>query len=199
VAVDREAGNPGAGANREQAEMKRPSRQQRPASRGRRGGFTLLELLVVIGIIAVLCTVLISGARYVVYLARQRRFEATARSLETALTRYRSEYNRWPMGSAAKRDDYIYVAETPAENASVFNMLRESNAGDNPKGIRFLDESSLLTVDSSGRRIPLARAGKGAHPIVYAGRESNKTYYFRVVFNVENDTVSVGKDKKDDE
>lgn len=164
-------------------------------------------MLVVIGIIALLGTVIISSAKYVIQLSRTQRFKATCRTLETAMARYRSEYNKWPMGTAKrlsndpKKANYFKFRVQGADNGSVFAMMIEDNRGDNPKGIRFFDETSLMTVDSH-TRLPLSSALRQSAgkkwPLVYIDPREGVSRYYTVTFDTDADSVSVTKDPDDE-
>jgi prepilin-type N-terminal cleavage/methylation domain-containing protein len=148
-----------------------------------RRGFTLIEILLVMVIIAVLSAIVIGGARYVKSLSRDRNYEITRLTLKTALVRYHGEYNAWPLGGQD--------ASQPIEgdnNKYVFHMLREEN---NPKGIRFLEETALLTLHN-GQRTPLNRAPADQEaPLIYIDGKSGEVRYFTVTFDLDNETVKV--------
>ena len=163
----------------------------------RRSGFTLIELLTVIVIIGILATILISGAQFVVRLSRQKRYDVSCMALRTALSRYRAEYNVWPLGGKVP-DPTDFKVSFSDDNAEVFNMLREDNQTDNPKGIRFLDETTMFTR-YNGNRTTLLRArlaaGSGSSksfPLIYVDPESGEDRYFHVTFDVDDETVEVG-------
>ena len=167
-------------------------RQQAAAFRpapARRTGFTLIELLLVIGVIAVLGTIIMGSAAYINRLSRVRRAEVTCRVLETALARYRSDYNKWPLGSL-KPDKNYGVTAVGKDNQEIFWPLRETNTMDNDRKIRYLDESTLFTVDEQGRSVRLDKSS-GSQPLIYVTREGSKVKYFKVEINVDTDTVKV--------
>ena len=167
-------------------------RQQAAAFRpapARRTGFTLIELLLVIGVIAVLGTIIMGSAAYINRLSRDKRAAVTCRVLETALARYRSDYNKWPLGSLTPNNDYI-VRVGGKDNQEIFWPLRETNTMDNDRKIRYLDESTLFTVDEQGRSVRLDKSS-GSQPLIYVTREGSKVRYFSVEINVDTDTVKV--------
>ena len=161
--------------------------------RGRRtAGFTLMELMLVVVIIAILATIIMGSATYVMRMVREKRAIALCRILETALTRYRHDYGAWPIGGREPKlnkstDDYE-VQLTGADNAVAFGPLRATH---NDKGIRYLDESGVFTLDDRGQPVPLART-KGEQPLVYARRLDAALRYFTVKFNLDADSVTVG-------
>ena len=62
----------------------------------RRGGFTLLEMLVIIGIIGILIAVLLPSFNYVMQIARQTRAQELVGNAMTALTAYVQRERSWP-------------------------------------------------------------------------------------------------------
>ncbi len=162
----------------------------------RREAFTLMELLVVIVIIAVLGTIIMGSATYITRVARVKRAEATAAVLQTALYRYRADYNKWPgeskFSSMLAKGKATFTGD---DNKEVFDPLRQHN---NDKNIRYLDESTLFTATSTkGPAIKLSAAGNSKVPLVFAKRDSTLGY-FKVVFDVDIDTVTVSADDDDD-
>ncbi len=164
-------------------------------SRAQRAGFTLMELLLVMVVIAILGTIIMGSATYITRLARVKRAEVARTVLATALARYRSDYNAWPDGGIKANNGKITA--TGKDNAKIFGMLREGDENapnpDNPRGIRYLDESTVFTVGKDGQPVMLARAGTGDKPLplIYFTREGGKIRYFKVVINVDNDTAAV--------
>ena len=152
-------------------------------------GFTLIELLLVMVVIAILGTIIMGSAAYINRLSRARRAEVTCRVLETALARYRSDYNKWPIGSLTPDSKYR-VKVGGEDNKKIFWPLRETNKTDNNRTIRYLDESTLFTADDQGRPVRLDKQS-GEQPLIFVTREGAKVRYFSVEINVDKDTVKV--------
>lgn len=59
-------------------------------------GFTIIELMLVIAIIAVLMTIVVSAAKGAIVASRQRRAESLASIIRTGISAYRSQMDKWP-------------------------------------------------------------------------------------------------------
>jgi prepilin-type N-terminal cleavage/methylation domain-containing protein len=185
------------------------NRKDQQKSRTKRSGFTLIELLLVILLIAILMGLVTTVAQSVVRAAREKRLQLTCRTLETALARYRDEYNMWPIPRVAstldgnydpawqKGSPYVYEVSGD-DNKKWFTMLRVTSANTfNPKKIPFVDETTLFTMTLNKTRVVLSTERKKdgnenkAFPLVGVNRRG-KTVYFKITINTDNDTVKVG-------
>ena len=161
----------------------------------KKNGFTLIELLVVIVVIGILATLVVGGANYAVHVSREKRRTISCQTLQTAIYRYRTEYNEWPGGVTPSKNRKSCTFEGD-ENKKVFGMLRPSNKKDNPDGIHFLDETGFFTPASDGGAVKLSET-KGDKPLVFVARsgrwtDKNGNYlYYRVTINFDEDTVKV--------
>ena len=162
-----------------------------------RSGFTLLELLLVIAVMAILGSIILGGANYVTKVARVKRAQTTAKALEVALSRYRAEYNVWPKGGSEKKTGTVTFEEE--NNQKVFNMLRADNETDNENGIHFLDETSLLTVkEEDGEEVLVPYSDVAGGPLCFLSRNGT-ICYFKVKINLDDDTVEVSYPGVDDD
>jgi len=183
------------------------ARLSQPLNRSR--GFTLLELLAVILIIAILLGLMTHAAQLVIRAAREKRLSITCRTLETAMARYRDEYGAWPIPRVPNtfEGDYdpAYLVDTNSfsyrvygdNNKNWFTLLRATAANNfNPKKVPFVDETTIFTMTAQGRTpLYVARAQPGreneAFPFVGVSRRGD-TVYFSIEINVDKDTVEVG-------
>ena len=107
------------------------------------GGFTLVELLVVMGVIGLLAAIIVPSVNVAFKAAKNAKAMGQVKDLQEACHRYYAEYNRAPVPagtSMGKNCDKKYEDN----NASVVDILvLADNLKDrstvNPKLIRFLD------------------------------------------------------------
>ena len=100
--------------------------------RGGRRGFTLVELLVVLVIVATLASVGFAVMTSVIVKAKGVAGESGARALETALKHYSAEYGTFPR-------EWKMDTEGLEANAEVMDILLGINDQANPRKLRFID------------------------------------------------------------
>ena len=159
-------------------------------TRPSRRGFTLVEMLAVLFLIAMLLGIAVTASQRIFSIARNKRAEMTRHVLATAVYRYRHEYKTWPIPTPVD-GVYIYTFATN-QNQLCFSMLRRDNVTANAKQIQFLDESSIL-VEKAGKVVSLTSAivtPYAPYPFVYRDGGNNRQY-FTVTIDVDNETVKV--------
>ncbi len=77
-----------------------------------RGGFTLVELLVVIAIIAILASVVAVAAGGAINAAKRAKASNTATQIQTAIINYYTEYGVYPVPPNTTTDKYYSDADT---------------------------------------------------------------------------------------
>ncbi len=173
----------------------------------RKNGFTLLEILVVIVVIGILATLVAGSATFAMRSARDKRVKISCTDLQTAIYRYRSEYNEWPGGykeSWGKKHTF-----SGEDNKEIFSMLR-AGSDDNPDHIQFIDETAYFTTKSGGKEAQkLSETDTSTRrPLVFLSRsghvvdEDGRYFYYRATINYEDETVVVdspGFDAEDEE
>lgn len=120
----------------------------------RKLGFTILELLVVVSIMAVIATLATGAALKSIMQSRNKRVDTTIRVLEMALTNFRAQENRWPDAFSTAQGSDGTLWKHAEDNKLVFKDLYE---GGKSKNIVYLDYSSLLAI-VDGRRMTLQDA-----------------------------------------
>ena len=97
---------------------------------GTRMGFTLLELIVVIGVIAILVGILFPAVNSARTKAREREATATARAFENAIMVYHADKGVWPV------DDVTFLnmggTLTLAQHGTLITKLVQPNSGGQP-------------------------------------------------------------------
>lgn len=123
---------------------------------GKQQGFTLIELMVVIAIIAILASITIPVIGRAMESARRANARTDLQSIETAVRAYYNEYGRFPHDSGGP--DRVYEDD----NYELLNALRarDSSSGNpnheaNPRRIIFLEvpERSLSSTGDDARYI----------------------------------------------
>ncbi len=124
-----------------------------PSSRGRwygagmKRGFTLVEMLVVIGIMVILASLILTGLNVARYRARMTRARRDVAQLVTAWTAYYSDYSRFPVISAASRLNGL-DAGLVVTGHDVVQILRgrENFGNQNRRRIPYMDFHQNTTV-----------------------------------------------------
>ncbi len=165
----------------------------------KKNGFTLIELLVVIVVISVLATLVVGGSNSAVRVSREKRRKISCQTLQTAIYRYRTEYNKWPGGVTPSKNLETYTFEGE-NNKKVFGALRREN-NENYDHIIFIDETAFFTPDEDedGNAVKLSewKHKDAARPLVFVARsgrwtgKNGKYLYYRVTIDFSADTVTV--------
>lgn len=132
-------------------------------------GFTLVELLVVIGIIAILAGVLLSAGGAALKSAQRAKVANTANQIQTAALNYYTEYSVYPVPSGTPASADFLIADTDAVNwkSMLYGLCGNINPYDtsttapgtavsNTRGIAFLSLKSADVDINGGPKNPLA-------------------------------------------
>lgn len=124
-------------------------------------GFTLVELLVVIVIIAILSTIGFSVGLGALHKARRVTAQAAAMNVANAVEHFYSEYNLLPDPADATEDNTPYVTDAAGDGVELLNILSgyEDTTGDvqNGRKLRFLG----VKESDNGKRGGIVYNGTG--------------------------------------
>lgn len=128
-----------------------------------RRGFTIIELLIVIGIIGILMGIVFTAASSSVRAGRVTRADALCQTVQSGLATYYAQYEKWPGGFGSKvengsirarsndegrnnqSDDDLYVLTAAEVRECVKELVDEAKQG-NP----LMDISGLFVSRNSG-------------------------------------------------
>lgn len=165
------------------------------APKTNRRGFTILELLIVVSIIAIIATLAIGAAIKSVKQSRVRRIDTMAKGLEIALANYRAQENTWPFSiSDCVQDRYDLTRYWihGKNNAKAFQKLYDGSGGQ--KKSAYLEPSSYLVL-SGGSRLSLRVAiDKGRTDAAFGYPHPENTSRFCcycICYNPLTDSVKV--------
>jgi prepilin-type N-terminal cleavage/methylation domain-containing protein len=152
----------------------------------RQSGFTLVELLVVIGIIAILASVILAAGGAAIRAAKRAAAANMASQLQTSCTAYNTEYGVYPVPSTQGATDYVIQDSDGASWATLVEALSGNinplngntvapTSITNTRGIAFisLKASDLDTVNSiAAPKNPISYDSVG-HPYYFIAMDSD--------------------------
>ncbi len=122
--------------------------QRNPATPSRAAGFTLVELLVVVAVIAILAAILIPSVGAAQKSAKKRKAELECNAIKVAVEQFFADFKYMPWGDpddAKSRVGDDKWTKDPKEHEDVMKLLR----GDNKLHKAYLEISSRDTKSSS--------------------------------------------------
>jgi prepilin-type N-terminal cleavage/methylation domain-containing protein len=118
----------------------RESRSQKVEGCRARHGFTLLELLIVVSIIAILISILMPATQALRQRAKEKQRDATQMALAHAIRAFRAEYGYWPTSDAFPAAGTL----APSQDTIIKNYLL-SNGSKNKRKCIFWDVDAIVT------------------------------------------------------
>ena len=176
----------------------------------RKKGFTIIELLMVVAILATLLGIITTAVFASIRQARDRRTQAMRQTIQNGIAAYRQLKDKWPgdledlaKDPPANRGTVITLSQ--GEYDSVVQDLLKVSVGKNVKN-RVMDPVGLLIMGKSGTEgkssgVEFRAAAQKNGP--YAKRMSTsemtlvhqggngKAYRYKIVYNTESDSVTV--------
>jgi prepilin-type N-terminal cleavage/methylation domain-containing protein len=133
----------------------------------RPSGFTLLELLTVIAIIAILAGMIFTGIKNALLKAEIAKAQQGVSSVATALRHYYTEYGKWPIVDPSAQPPPNTAYEDFIVDKAMVALLTGDNVGD-PSSVNFpaspkahiddlsgsYPQSSTATIQGNPRKIP---------------------------------------------
>lgn len=186
-----------------------------------RRGFTIVELMMVVGIIAVLMGIITTAASSSIRSSRSRKADVLCSVVQTALATYYEQKGEWPVsisvggsqqdGSGSNNDPDSVVLNAAQVRQCVKALVDEAKKN-NP----MMDVSGLFVSRSPGERNSGAAYGLDFMQAIRGTKQSQKKmktaemYFgypetehgwfrrFRMVYSVPGDSISVTKQQDDD-
>ena len=160
-----------------------------------RGGFTILELLIVVAIIAIIATLATGAAIKAMKQSRERRVEVMANGLEIALANYRAQENEWPFDLSDCVQDFNDRTRYWIHgkyNVNAFKKLMHGGGGSS-KTV-YLDAGAYL-VTAQGARMTLKAALDQKKSEIAIGyplpSNTDRFCHYCLCYNPLTDTVKV--------
>ena len=143
------------------------------------GGFTLVELLVVISIIVVLMGLLFPTIGTIKNAANKARAGAAISSLMTAAKSYYNEYGQWP--SPTSDMDLVLTFNGLMNPQSGTKISNGQAATDNPRAIQFMEFrlKDVTVPGSASGQSPLAFYDPWGMPYAYCFDNGKKGNYYQ--------------------
>ncbi len=184
----------------------------------RRKGFTIVELMMVVGILAVLLTIVVSAATGAIKQARINKADALVRMVQAAIATYHAQYNEWPdfnpegrngnmdSDTSNSRDYDRYQLTNDEADKCISEVVKKSIDGSaNPlidvMGL-FVARKGSLNDKSRGMDMAIAIRGSKSNPkkmklaeMVFGYPEADHGYFrrFKLIYSVPGDFMTVTK------
>lgn len=172
-----------------------------------RRGFTLVELMTVIAIMAILSGILLNVAIGAIRSSRVKRTEAMRVMLESAIATYYAQEGKWPAEIETKAQNSESAVLTDDAAQKVFREIVRISAGQKGNSNPLVDPNGLFVARSGvkdgkgyGLTYPDARAGDGSRRqkigidqmvFGYQGKKTGKFRRLRIIYHAQSDTVEV--------
>ncbi len=124
---------------------------------GRKEAFTLIELLAVIGIIALLAAILVPTLNIAIQKAKVARARTEVSNIASAIKAYYGDYGKMPAPGRNGMNDYDYggksISDAAQQQNKVMAILRGIDVTNNPNRTVYLsvNEDSMEGTDRNGK------------------------------------------------
>ena len=178
-------------------------------------GFTIVELLMVVAVLAVLTGIITTAASSAIKQARARRTDAAKATLQNGIAAYYAQHNYWPpKGGALDKwsengltgGKHVAYLDDTAYDALVYELLRVSVGSSasspvmDPSGMLVASKSVGTASSTSGQEFKQAVAKNKRHGATiklsqmtagYADSGSGHFRRFVIQYNADTDSVKV--------
>lgn len=172
-------------------------------------GFTIVELLLVIGVISVLITIVVTAASSVIRSSRSQRTSAMKTVWQSAIATWQAadRDGKWPgvIDNLARNGQS--KALTQGEAQDVFRMIVQKSTGANGKVLPLVDPHGLFVAPNGAKDgVTMGRPYDEAHrgtsrskrglrvndmEFGYPGVNSGRFYHFNIIYHAASDSVTV--------
>ncbi len=160
-------------------------------SKKRRLGFTIIEILIAISIIALIATLATGAALKSIKQARARRIEASRSVLQLGIANYHALHGEWPCKfDTPDAGNRTFQTIKGTQNARVFKEIFLESKNNRA----LIDTSVIFTRVAQGRMTVKQALEKGASdiPVGYPDAQNpDKFRYFQIQYNFITDDVNV--------
>ena len=175
-----------------------------------RRGFTIVELMMVIGVIAVLMTIVTTTAMSSMRGSRDKMAEAMRVALQAAITTYQAQDStgKWPSEIETYAENAESAVLGESESQKVFQKIVQMSTGQGEKYIPLIDPHGLFVAPygvedgkGAGRSFSSARQGDGRRqklPVAqmafgYQGKMTGRFHRFNIIYHAQTDSIEVSK------
>ena len=179
-------------------------------NRSRSQGFTIVEMLMVLGVIAVLLGLVTSAAMTAIRHAREKRTAASMQVIQAGIATYRSQNGEWPGPLKSYAENGLsggrrnYTLNTSEYDQVLTEVVKESvnTSSANPR----MDVTGLIVSPKSGNgswgiefREAIKKQHKHGGSIKLANMafgyldNGGKFHRFKITYNADSDHVSVSQ------
>lgn len=117
-----------------------------------RAGFSLLELIVVVAVLAILMATLLPAVQGMRNRAKQREATSNANALANAIRAFRAEYGYWPTSESNPNSPVL----TPDQYTVVKNYLLSTAAAKNTKAVPYWEIDGIVSNMATLRPLTLS-------------------------------------------
>ena len=176
-------------------------------------GFTIVELLITVSVLAVLMTIVTTAATKAINASRERQAEAMRVALQASIANFQAAdpQGEWPgaIQNAANNGRSVVLSEDEAQR--VFRIIVQKSTGESGSPLPLIDPHGLVVAPSgaidgksTGLSFDEARQG-GAHrrkiPVSqmvfgYQSASNGRFHRYNIVYHAETDSVTVSTESR---